>query len=555
MRPLPQLNLAANRIYHLLNKCTTPSHINQIQAQLILHNLHSNTRIAHQFITACRSLNLLDSAFFLYTGLQKPHIFICNTLIQAFSHTQYHHHSISLYTHMHKNSVIPNNYSFPFVLKSISDLKNLKLGQCVHTQIVKMGHLDDIYVQNSLLNGYASCGKMDLCCRVFDEMSQRDVVSWTVMITGYREDGKLDDALMAFEQMQCAGVAPNRVTMVNALAVCASFNAIDMGVWIHDFIRRSGWELDVILGTSLIDMYGKCGRIEEVLGVFESMKEKNVFTWNAVIKGLALIKNGEEAIRWFFRMDQEGVQPDEVTLIAVLCACVHSGLVPMGRKIFSSLTDGEYGFSPGVKHYATMVDLLARSGYLEDALKVIKDMPFEPNRNVWGALLSGCTAQGDLELSVFAATKLVELVPDNSAYYIVLSNLYADMGRWSDVEKVRQLMKVRGLKKDLGSSLVDLEPHEHVIKSFRRKIWIGTKVAMAISKALVASLVFSLLVMHLVQATETNELIAGELVLLGAYCRQGQGCARGHAGHAVLGATVSPLVLQATWRPVPAMPK
>ncbi|GLT72677.1 hypothetical protein SLA2020_445870 [Shorea laevis] len=181
-------------------------------------------------------------------------------------------------------------------------------------------------------------------------------------------------------------------------------------------------------------MYGKCGRIEEGLGVFRCMKEKNVFTWNALIKGLALAKSGEDAIWWFNRMEQEGFKPDEVTLIGVLCACSHSGLVDTGQRIFGFLIDGKYGFSPGIKHYACMVDLYARAGYPEVAFKLIRDMPFEPTKVMWGSLLAGSKAQGYLEFSEFAAWKLVELEPENSAYYVVLSNLYAEMGRWRDVK-------------------------------------------------------------------------------------------------------------------------
>ena len=157
------------------------------------------------------------------------------------------------------------------------------------------------------MNLYASSGVMGLCRQMFDEMRDKDVVSWTVLITGFRNVKKYDDALIAFEQMQYAGVVPNRVTMVNALAACGSFGAIEMGVWIHDFIRKKGWELDLILGTALIDMYGKCGSTEEGLTVFHSMKEKNNFTRNAVINCLALAKNGKQAVWWFNRMEQEGL--------------------------------------------------------------------------------------------------------------------------------------------------------------------------------------------------------------------------------------------------------
>lgn len=451
------------RIVTLLNHCQSQIQVQQIQAQIILHNLHSHTTLASHFITASQSHNLLNSSLLLFTLLlPSPHIFICNSLIRAFSHSHIPHTPFAIYTHMLQNSITPNNFTFPFLLKSLSDSRDFSQAQCIHTHVVKMCFFNDIYVQNSLLDVYASCGYVTLCRKLFDEMPQRDVVSWTVLIMGYKNVGRFDDALIVFEQMQYAGVMPNRVTMVNTLAACANSGAIEMGTWIHDMIRRNGWELDVILGTALVDMYAKCGRIEEGLRVFSSMKEKNVFTWNAVIKGLALAKSGEEAIWWFNRMEQGGIKADEVTLIAVLSACSHSGLVDLGRQIFGFLSNGKYGFYPNVKHYACMVDLLARSGRLKEAFEFMRWMPFEPTKAMWGSLLVSSKSQGDLEFSEFAAKKLVELEPDNNAYYVHLSNLYAEMGRWSDVEKVRGMMKDRQLTKDLGCSSVEVEHGRHV---------------------------------------------------------------------------------------------
>lgn len=358
---------------------------------------------------------------------------------------------------MHKNSVPPNNFTFPFILKPLSDLQDLRNGESIHAHIVKLGQFNDIFIQNSLLNLYASCGYMKLCQQMFDEMPKRDVVSWTVLIDGNRVLGKYDDALIAFEQMQYEGVIPNRVTMVNALEACANSGAIEMGVWIHDFIRKKGWEMDVTMGTALVDMYGKCGRIEEGIRVFERMKEKSVFTWNSLINGLANAKSGNEAVWWFFRMAQVGVEVDEVTLLGVLCACCNSGLVETGWQIFSLLMKGKYGFPPNVKHCACMVNLLARAGQLEHAVKFINSLTYEPTRVMWGILLAGCRAHGNLELSEFAAKKLVELEPENGAYHVLLSNLYAEMGKWTDVIEVRRLMRSRGVMKDLGYSSVALD--------------------------------------------------------------------------------------------------
>lgn len=331
----------------------------------------------------------------------------------------------------------------------------------MHAQIIKLGFTSDLCVGNSLVNLYAASGDMARCRQVFDEMLERDVVSWTILITGFKDCGRFDDALAVFERMKSEGVMPNQVTAVNALAACAGLEALDMGVWIHEYVKRSEWEVDVILGTSLISMYGRCGRIEEGLLVFEEMSEKNVITWNAVIRGLALSKNGEQALRWFSRMEDEGIQRDHGTFTAVLTACVHLGYVDIGRHIFSSLVDGKYGIQPSVEHYNCMVDLLARANLLDDACKLINEMPFEPCVSTWGALLAGYRAQGAFELAELTAWKLVELQPWNSSYYVVLSSLYAEKGRWNDAEKVRKMMRDRGLKKYLGSSTLKIQGLDH----------------------------------------------------------------------------------------------
>ncbi|KAF5183684.1 Pentatricopeptide repeat-containing protein [Thalictrum thalictroides] len=291
-------------------------------------------------------------------------------------------------------------------------------------------------------------------------MPQRDVVSWTILIEGNKNVGKFDNAHLVFQRMLYSGVLPNRVTMVNVLSLCASSGMLSIGVWIHDYIRERGWELDVILGTSLIDMYAKCGKIEKGLRVFHSMNEKNVSTWNSLINGLALGKGGEEAMQCFSLMELEGIMPDEVTLLGVLSACSHSGMVQTGRKYFYSMVNGKYGFQPSIKHFGCMIGMLARAGCLDEAFKLIETMPFKPTKSMWGAMHTGCRLQGSLELCEFTAWKLIELEPEIAAYYASLSNLYAEMGRWSDVEKVRKLMKERKLVKDVGYSFVEVQEHK-----------------------------------------------------------------------------------------------
>lgn len=203
-------------------------------------------------------------------------------------------------------------------------------------------------------------------------------------------------------------------------------------------------------------MYGKCGRVEEGLKVFLAMGERNVCTWNALIGGFARANSGEEAVRWFLRMEAE-LKPDEVTLIEVLSACGRSGLVEVGRKVFDEMSRGKYGFRPGIKHYGCMVDMLGRAGLVEEAFEVVEGMARAegvgpPGVVVWGSLLAGCRAHGKLELAVEAAIKMVEVEPNNVGHYVVLSNLYGEMGRWREAEEVWKVVKERGMRKDAGWS-------------------------------------------------------------------------------------------------------
>ncbi|KAF8015083.1 hypothetical protein BT93_H0776 [Corymbia citriodora subsp. variegata] len=450
MTPSAHLQTATSHILHALTtRCAGPIHVRQVQARLVVLDLASNTALASRFIDVCHSLGLSHLTLPFFAHLPRPHVFVCNTLIRAFSLSRTPRVPFSVYAHMRRNSIRPNNFTFPFLLKSLADSGEFRQGLCMHTHVVKMGHLEDIFVRNSLLNLYASGGgDMALCRRMFDEMPHRDVVSWTVLITGYRKLRRFDDVLMAFEQMLLSELDPNRVTMVNVLAACASVREVGMGMWVHDFVSRRNWELDVTLGTALVNMYMRCGRVDEGLEVFHSVKEKSVLTWNMVIKGLALAKNADEAVSWFNKMQQEGVKVDEETLVAVLSACSLSGLIDKGRKIFNALINGEFGISASIKHYECVISLLVLGGCQEDAFELIRQMPFEPTKTMCRAILAGSIAHG--KSRELAARKLIELEPENGAHYVMLSDLYTEMGRWSDVEKVRALIEKNGLQKDLG---------------------------------------------------------------------------------------------------------
>ncbi|KAF7023861.1 hypothetical protein CFC21_036290 [Triticum aestivum] len=438
------------RTLHAINTCTSSTALAPLRGAILREPaLLRSTTVVSAFFLACGRLRHLAPALSLFASLSRPHVFLFNSILRSL-HPAPGCSPLPLFRRFLCLGGRPNRYTFPLLLTSLSSLRDLR---AVHSRVAKSGFSRDLHVRNALLARYAAC---DPCLahaeQLFDEMAQPDVVAWTTMITSYKNRGRSFNALATFRRMLSASVAPNRVTMVAALGACAAHGAIETGAWIHEYVQKQGWELDVILGTALVDMYGKCGHVVDGVRVFSEMAERNVYTWNSIIGALALAQDGTMALQWFYRMEADGVRPDAVTLISVLCACAHAGFVDIGRKIFNLIIQGKYGFRPGIKHFGCMVDILSRSGHLDDAFSVVETMS-QPNAVIWGLLLRGCKAHGDSRLSEHVMTRLVELEPENASHYVLLSNLYAETGRWQEAEEILQWMKKKGLRKDAGWSL------------------------------------------------------------------------------------------------------
>lgn len=259
-----------------------------------------------------------------------------------------------------------------------------------------------------------------------------------------------------FEHMQAERVKPTEVTMVSLLTACAHLGALDMGEWIHGYIKRNKLKIDVILGNALIDMYCKCGSLSDAIDVFHKLQSKNIYCWNSIIIGLAMHGYGNEAIDYFNSMKKESINPDGVTFIGLLCACSHSGLISEGKTYFSQMRT-DYGIEPGIEHFGCMVDLLGRSGLLLEALEVITTMPLKPNAVVWGSLLRSCQIHKDTEIGEHVTQRLLELDPYDGGNYVFLSNLYASLNRWKDVDMCRKLMIENGVQKVPGWSSIEVD--------------------------------------------------------------------------------------------------
>ncbi|WOL00530.1 Pentatricopeptide repeat-containing protein [Canna indica] len=313
----------------------------------------------------------------------------------------------------------------------------------------------DVVSWNIMISAYSSHGEMEKARELFDAAAERDVVSWNTMIAGYAQCGLHAQALEVYEEMQTAGWKPDEATLVSLLSSCSNSGALALGQRIHwsllESCSRNG--LSLLLGNALIGMYAKCGCVDRALQVFEGMTERDLWTWNSVIGGLAFHGRAADSIRIFEQMQGAKISPNEITFVAVLAACSHSGLVKEGRRYFSLMIN-EYGMEPNIKHYGCMVDMLGRAGFLREALEFVEWMKVEPSDIIWRTLLGACKVHGNIELAEHARKQILAMQKDASGDYVLLSNVYALTGKWGAVEETRKSMDERGLRKAAAHTVV-----------------------------------------------------------------------------------------------------
>ncbi|KAK1385392.1 Pentatricopeptide repeat-containing protein [Heracleum sosnowskyi] len=313
---------------------------------------------------------------------------------------------------------------------------------------------------NTMLSAYVKCGKVEDALKLFHELPYRDVISWNAMLACYAQTGKSNEALALYDDMKRAGLRPTEATVVSLLSACGHLGALDKGLQFHSCISENKIEINSIVGTALVEMYAKCGSIANASKVFNSMKSKDILAWNTIITGMAMHGHVKEAQQLFKEMVEDGVAPDDITFVAMLSAFRHAGMVEEGRKLLDCMSN-IYGIEPKVEHYGSVIDLLSRTGHVQDALDLIKTMPMEPNACAWGALLGGCRIYGNSEMGQQVGKHLIDLQPEHSGRYVLLSNIYAAAKRWDDVKKVRDLMKSKGIKKVPGASVIELKGTVH----------------------------------------------------------------------------------------------
>lgn len=388
-------------------------------------------------------------------------------------------------------NIEPDEKLFSTILSACGRAANLEFGKSIHKIITDNNGMTEYRLQSTLVTMYAGCGSMDLAQdmfeklnpknvvastamvsgyskqgqvelarTIFNHMEKKDLICWSAMISGYAESDAPQEAIKLFGEMQDSGIYPDHVTMLSVISAGANVGALDQAKWIHKFVKRNRFREVLRINNALIDMYAKCGSLEDAKEVFVHMQQKNVITWTTMISALAMHGDALNALEIFLQMKSENVEPNGVTFVGVLYACSHAGLVEEGRNLFASMVD-EYCITPKHEHYGCMVDLYGRANLLGEALRLIESMPFAPNVVIWGSLMSACKVHGEFELGEFAAKQLLRLDPDHDGAHVLLSNIYAKEKRWHNVGEVRQLMKHKGILKERGTSRIELNNKVH----------------------------------------------------------------------------------------------
>ncbi|XP_010248664.1 PREDICTED: pentatricopeptide repeat-containing protein At1g08070, chloroplastic-like [Nelumbo nucifera] len=432
----------------------------QIHAQIAKFGLGSYGFVQNTLIHMYANCGEVEVARRVFDGMLEKEIITWNAMFAGYTKSGHWEEVVNLFDIMLKSDVEFDEVTLISVLTACGRLGDLELGEWIHEYIEAKNLKGSLNLITSLVDMYAKCGRVDTARKLFDEMPRRDVVAWSAMISGYSQSNQCKQALSLFHEMQRQNVAPNEVTMVSVLSSCAVLGALEMGKWVHSFIKRKRMKLTVTLGTALMDFYAKCGSVEYSIEVFEKMPSKNVLTWTVLIQGLASNGQGRRALEVFSVMQEKEIQPNDVTFIGVLSACSHGGLVEEGRSFFISMSR-DFGIEPRIEHYGCMVDILGRAGLIEEAYQFIKNMPIEPNAIVWRTLLASCKVHKNVEIGEKSFHQLVTLGPAHSGDYILMSNVYASVGRWEDALNVRGQMKEKGIKKTPGCSLIELDGMIH----------------------------------------------------------------------------------------------
>lgn len=444
----------------VLNACSSLQSIElgkQVHGYIIKYHIDFDTSIGNSLSSFYSKFGSLDFAIRAFQKIEEKNVISWTSVVSACGDNGQAAQSLSFFTEMLEEGVEPNEYTLTSALSACCVMLALALGAQIHSLSIKLGYGSSIPVKNSVMYLYLKCGWLIEAQKLFEGMETLNLITWNAMIAGHAKmmDLAADDlaahksgstALEMFQKLYRSGMKPDLFTFSSVLSVCSSLVALEQGEQIHAQIIKSGVLADVVVGTSLVSMYNKCGSIDKASKAFLEMPSRTLISWTSMITGFARHGLSQQALQLFEDMRLAGVRPNQVTFVGVLSACSHAGLVDEALYYFEVMLK-QYNIKPVMDHFACLIDMYLRLGRVEEAFDVVKKMSFEPNEIIWSMLIAGCRSHGNSELGFYAAEQLLKLRPKDTETYVSLLNMYLSEGRWKDVSKVRKLMKEEKLGK------------------------------------------------------------------------------------------------------------
>ncbi|KAI5067676.1 hypothetical protein GOP47_0018204 [Adiantum capillus-veneris] len=390
----------------------------------------------------------LSEAHGVFSQMPVRSVVSWTALIAGYADNGLSEEAVDCYEQMQKQGFLPNEVTLICILKACATLRALVKGEEVHTDICQKGYCNPL-LESTLVDMYAKCGSHLEAYAVLKKLSVQDVVAWNALIAGYVEYELGQEALTCFEQMQDGDVPVDAFTAVCVLKACGDTGASDKGFDVHTEIILKSFESDPFVGNTLVDMYGKCGLLVEARKVFDGLEVKDLVSWNAMLRGYGANYEGTKTLQLFECMQEHGMKPDAMTFTSVLSACSHVNCAQRGLDLFK-LMSIDYAIIPTIDHFTCVVDLLARSGQLHEAEKLLGSMTGAQSKEMWLALLSACKSCSELDLGLNCFQHLIKIDPECSTPYMLMANMYANAGRWQEACKIEDFQ--RKICSEMGAS-------------------------------------------------------------------------------------------------------
>ncbi|EFJ26278.1 hypothetical protein SELMODRAFT_98472 [Selaginella moellendorffii] len=463
--------------------CTKLADGKAIHARIVSSNMESDF-VGSALINMYARCGDVSSARQAFEKIQNKHVVCWTSLMTAYVQTGHYREALDLYGRMDHEGVHADGVTYVTALGACASLGALKEGKAIHlrvsecgfqslvvhtallTMYAKCGELDaaravfnrlasNVAVQNALVTMYAKCGSLELAKSAFEASGRKDLVSWNAMIGAYAQHGLGREALDLYQTMTSQGVLPDEVTIASSLSACAISGSLQLGREIHSrVLKNQSFQSSLMVQTALVNMYGRCGRLETARSMFEDMGQRDVLSWTAMTSVYAQQGHADQVLDLYLEMVLHGIRPNEITFTSILVGCSHAGLLARGVECFLEM-QSEHEVVPIREHFLCMVDLLGRSGRLRDAEALVESMPYQPDSVAWLTVLGSCKTHSDADTAKRAARRVKELDPENTSLYSLLSSIFTAAGLPQEALEVQLSMKEMGLKKPPGQSLIE----------------------------------------------------------------------------------------------------